>query len=141
MAGHTANHPSSPVALPYYIASIVGVAVGVVMISMAVGLVWWQSLALGVGVSLVVWGVTFTVLEVRRIAGISTASRTPDEIEAYRNRHRAVLVLPPTDEPCIHHENCAESPGMDQGQLTSNLPAGTPLIDRLLHARGRRVPS
>lgn len=81
-----ANRPSSPVVLPYYFAALVSVAVGMLMISMALGLIWWQGLVLVVGISLVVWSITFTLLEVRRIAGISAASRTPDEVQAYRNR-------------------------------------------------------
>jgi hypothetical protein len=94
---------------------------------------------LGSGISLVVWGIIFTVLEVRRIAGISMAHRTRDEVEAYQNRRPAVLVQPPTGEACPHHEDHAESPGLDQGQLTSALQGTTPLIDRLLQARQRRT--
>jgi len=132
----TRANQTSPVTLPYYIAGIVSVALGIVIISMVVNFAWWQSVLLGAGVSLVVWGITFTILEVRRIAGISTTGRTPDEIEAYRNRRPAVLVQPATGEACPHHEDYAESPGLDQGQLTSNLSDSTPLIDRLLRSRG-----
>jgi hypothetical protein len=133
------QHPSatekrSPVALPYYVAGIVSVALGVAIISMLLSFVWWQSLLLATGISLVVWGITFTVLEVRRIADISTPRRTLDETEAYRNRPRAVFVQSPTGDACLHHEDYAESPGMDQGQLTSSLGGSTPLVDRLLHS-------
>jgi hypothetical protein len=32
-------------------------------------------------------------------------------------------------EPCPHHENYPESPGEDQGQLTSHLPGSTPFFN------------
>jgi hypothetical protein len=118
--------------LQYYVAGIVSVAFGVAILSMVVSFIWWQSLLLAMGMSLVVWGITFTVLEVRRIAGIH---RTLDEVVAYRNQCGAVVVQPPTGDACPHHEDYPESPGMDQGQLTSNLQGSTPLIDLLLHSR------
>ena|SRR5579871_1332363 len=128
----------SPVAVPYYVAGIVSVGLGVAIVSMVVSFAWWQSLLLATGISLVVWGITFTVLEVRRIAGISTAHRTVDEIEAYRNQYRVGVVQPPTGDAVPHHEDYPESPGMDQGQLTSRLQGSTPLVDRLLRSRERR---
>jgi hypothetical protein len=135
MPSTTVRNQRSPVALPYYVAGIVSVAVGVAIISMVVSFAWWQSLMLALGISLVVWGITFTVLEVRRLAGISTAHRTLEEIEAYRNECQAGLVQPPTGDAWPHHEDYPESPGRDQGQLTSSLEGSTPLIDRLLRPR------
>jgi len=39
-----------------------------------------------------------------------------------------VPVSQPTGEPYPHHEAHPESPGQDQGQLTSHLPGSTPFV-------------
>jgi hypothetical protein len=51
-----------------------------------------------------------------------------------------VIVEGPTGEATPHHEAHAGSPGLDQGQLTSNLPDHTPNIGNLMRF-GRRKSS
>ncbi|HUA20783.1 MAG TPA: hypothetical protein VMU80_11690 [Bryobacteraceae bacterium] len=113
---------------------IVAVISFVGVLSMLAGLAWPQFILAAIGACFLIWTIFFTLYEFRRI------TRTPRETEEIdqspRTELRIVIVEPPTGEPYPHHEHHAESPGQDQGQLTSRLPGSTPLVDVLL--RGRR---
>jgi hypothetical protein len=114
-----------------------GVAVTcAVAYSLMAGLVWWHSLLLLIGCLLAAWALVFTFMEVRRIAG--AAKTNADETlskDADLYVSRTVTVSPPTGEAYPHHEYYAESAGLDQGQLTSQLPGSTPFIEKFLSRR------
>ena len=84
------------------------------------------------GCLIVGWAILFSVLEVRRLG--QTAKERADEALEDANPYssRIVVVEPPTGERYPHHEDHAESPGLDQGQRTSQLPDSMPFIDRFL---------
>jgi len=95
-----------------------------------------QTFFMLIGCLIVAWAVVFSFLEVNRLATHSTKITGPDEV-IDPDAPRRIVVEPPTGEATPHHEFHVGSPGLDQGQLTSQLPDATPLIDRLL-GRGRR---
>lgn len=113
---------------------IAAVAVATVMTySGIVGLVWWQSGLMIVGAVIVGWAALFSILEVRRLAGMGEA---PGD-NGYPSRE--LVVEPPTGEAYPHHEDHAESPGYDQTQLTSRIRETTPLVDKLFN-KARKSP-
>lgn len=97
----------------------------VVLISLAVGLRVWAAVLFAIGCAVLVWAVVFTILQFSRFAR-PRARKSSHEREV----RRVVTVEPPTAEALPHHEDHAESPGIDQGQLTSDLPGSTPLVGR-----------
>ena len=105
---------------------------GIVLYSLTEKLSWSQIMLLSAGSLLVIWAIVFTFVEVQRIAGQSQKSivQSFDEADDW-DLPRRVVVEPPTDEPCPHHEDHAGSEGLDQGQLTSQLSGTTPLIAEL----------
>jgi hypothetical protein len=119
----------------YAVASAV-VATCIILYSLMAELSGWQSLVLLLGVLVVVWAIIFSFLEVRRIASRSQKITGPDEA-VDPDAPRRVLVEPSTGDPCPHHENHNGSPGMDQGQFTSQLRGETPLIE-FLQRRARK---
>ena len=115
---------------------ISAVAVTCVMSYSAIaGLLWWQSLLLLTGGLIGAWATLFSFLEVRRLTldPKSAGEALRDEEDPYAAR--TVVVAPPTGEPYPHHEDFPESAGFDQGQLTSQLAAETPFIERFLSRR------
>jgi hypothetical protein len=97
------------------------------------GLAWWQSLLTLIACLTVGCAILFSILEVRRLA--QTPNQRADEaLVSTSNPYpsRIVVVEPPTGDPYPHHEDYAESAGLDQGQLTSKLPDSTPFIDSIL---------
>lgn len=105
-------------------------ATGVIVYSLIASLNWWQTSLLLIGCVLVVWTVVFSVLEMnwgdRNKKG--EAKSLNEEPDPYASR--TVVIGPPTGEPYPHHEDHAESPGLDQGQLTSQLPDSLPFFGR-----------
>lgn len=97
------------------------------------GLAWWQSVFLVIGTVIVGWAILFSILEVRRLAQ-SPEERAAEALEEGPNAYpaRTLTVDKPTGEPYPHHEDHTESPGFDQGQLTSRIPETTPFIDKLV---------
>jgi hypothetical protein len=124
------------VAFPYALV-LLTVIILVAGFGMMAGLHWWQILIWAVSACLVIGAIMFTFFEVRRLAGVSRsdAEIAREEAEAERQTRHVVIVQPPTGEAQPHHEDHAESPGLDQGQLTSRTPGGTPLIEDLLRKR------
>lgn len=128
-----AKRTASRVAFIYVAVSAL-VITAIVLYSLTAGWSWMQSLWLTLGVLAVVWGILFSILEVRRIAARrESISGPPDIVDP--DAPREVIVEPPTGEATPHHEFHAGSRGLDQGQLTSRL-TGTPTPGELLH-RGR----
>jgi len=109
-------------------------AIASAMIYRAVaGLAWWQSLLMLFTCLTVGWAILFSILEVRRL-GQTPKERADEALEGSSNPYpaRIVDVAPPTGDPYPHHEDYAESAGLDQSQLTSRLPNSTPFIDGIL---------
>jgi hypothetical protein len=106
--------------------------------SLLAALTRWQSLVLLSGSLVVVWTIVFTILEMRRLAAVSgNSGQAADDEEEGLDFPRTVIVQPPTGEPYPHHEHHSESPGLDQGQLTSQLSDSTPLISEFIRLRRR----
>jgi hypothetical protein len=104
-----------------------------VMYSLFAGLAWPQSSLLVIGSLIVAWAAVFCFLEVHRdgrTAKNSARKAFEEDRDLYASR--TVTVAPPTGEPYPHHEEYAESAGLDQGQLTSQLSGSTPFVDRFL---------
>jgi hypothetical protein len=110
----------------------------VVLYSLVADWSWFQGVLLIVGTLVVVWTITFSFLEVSRIAARSKSIIGPaDMIDP--DGPREVTVNPPTAEATPHHEFYPESRGQDQGQLTSRL-SGTPTPRELFRwCRGKKV--
>lgn len=85
--------------------------------------------------AVVVGGIVFSILELswrRNSKEVMDQSESIDRFEAELAERRAKAesaTLPEHLEPYRHHEQHPESPGFDQGQLTSNLPGTTPFFD------------
>lgn len=99
-------------------------------ISGVAGLFWWQSALMLIGTVIVGWAVLFSILEIRRLGKGKDALAEPEE--ARPSPMQKLVVAPPTADACVHHEDYPESQGFDQGQLTSRIPADTPLVAELL---------
>jgi len=118
------------------------------LVGLTEGLSWPDCLILVMGAAVITGGVIFTFLEVCRLALPAGAQVTQQEppsanrLSALANLRRAMLPVAEGTEACPHHEYYPESPGQDQGQLTSRWPSSTPnLCEFLGHIRsvkGRR---
>lgn len=102
----------------------------IVLFVLIAGWSWRQSVWLAVGVLVIVWAILFSFLETHRIAnGARSITGPKDAIDP--DTPRQLIVEPPTGEPQVHHEFHRGSPGLDQGQLTSQLPEHLPLVGKL----------
>ena len=110
------------------------------MYSLLAGLTIWQTLLLLSGSLIVIWTILFTVLEMLRLAKHSNSGGSQAVIEDEGLEFPRVVVHPATGDPYPHHEHYAESGGLDQGQLTSQLPESSPLIVELIRRRRRNKP-
>ncbi|MGB6943336.1 MAG: hypothetical protein WBE37_13125 [Bryobacteraceae bacterium] len=102
----------------------------VIAYSLIASLNWWQTSLLLIACVLVVCTLVYSVLEMHR-----DDENKHGEADAFREEPdpyaaRTVVVAPPTGEPYPHHEYYAESQGLDQGQLTSQLPDSLPFFGR-----------
>lgn len=120
-----------------YVAISVAVTACVMTYCSIAAFPWWQSLSMLIGCLLVGWAILFSILEVRRL-GQTAKERADEALGGSSNPYpsRIVIVEPSTGDPYPHHEDYAGSSGLDQGQLTSQLPDSMPFIDRFL-SRGR----
>jgi hypothetical protein len=114
---------------------IVAIITSVGLLSMLAGLSFLQFVLAAAGASVLIWTIFFTLFEFRRI---TRPSRGVEVEESPGAEIRIVIVEPPTGEPYPHHEQYVESPGQDQGQLTSRLPDSIPLFDLLRWRRRQR---
>ena len=114
------------------------------MAGLMAGLNWQKCLMLMVVSAILAGSITFTVLEMYRAANVKkerAAAADAAAIEAFEaslaiQRAKAERRLPPErNEPYRHHEHHLESPGFDQGQLTSQLSGSTPFFEHLEHER------
>lgn len=115
-------------------------AAGTLIAALFVGnLPWWEIICCSFGLAMVLGGGIFTVFEIRRLARISRfGPALPSEDDIVRRIRRRVVVTPDTGEACPHHESYVESPGLDQGQLTSSMPWHTPWLGELIESRRAR---
>jgi hypothetical protein len=130
------NRKNSRIAGVYVAATAVTVT-SLVLYSLMAGLPASESLLLLLGVLIVIWAIVFTFLEVGRIAARAKSIAGSDEL-VDPDAPRTVIVEGPTGEATPHHEAHAGSPGLDQGQLTSNLPDHTPTIGYLMRFGHRK---
>jgi hypothetical protein len=98
----------------------------IILSALIADLGWSRTLLLSLGCLLVLGAILFTFFEVRRLAEVSNRSRGPSDEEADPDVSRIVVIEPATGEPYPHHEGHIGSPGLDQGQLTSQLPDALP---------------
>lgn len=117
---------ASRVAFIYGVVTALAVT-GIILFTLIAGWAWRQSLFLTIGVLVVLWALMFSLLEVKRLSSRSPGILGPKEI-VDPDAPRRVPVQSSTGEPEEHHEFHPESPGMDQGQLTANLPEALPLV-------------
>jgi hypothetical protein len=84
------------------------------------------------------WATLFTLLEIRRIArkarGLTEDPINPADLYV----PKTVVVLPPTGDPCPHHEDYPESAGFSEEQLVFRTPDRTPIIEDFLERRAAR---
>lgn len=133
-----AKRKASQVAFTYVVVSAV-VITAILLYSLVADLTWPQRLWLTVGVLIVVWGIVFSILEVKRIAAREKSIVGPGDI-VDPDAPREVIVEPPTGEATPHHEWHAGSEGLDQGQLTSRL-TGTPTPREIFQRGGGKKAS
>jgi hypothetical protein len=103
------------------------------------------SLILMSATAVLIGGIVFSLLKTQRPVPSASSrrfARQCDVIQADLVRvEREKLLEQSTnrDEPYPHHETHPESPGEDQGQLTSHLPGSTPFFEGVNSTiRGRR---
>ena len=133
-----AKRTASRVAFTYVVVSAV-VVTAILLYSLVAALTWPQRVWLTVGVLIVVWGIVFSIHEVRRIAARSESILGPADV-VDPDAPRKVIVGPPTAEATPHHEMHPGSAGLDQGQLTSRL-SGTPTPRELFQRGGGKKAS
>ena len=137
----------------------------VIIVAVLVAVIIGLTLGLGTG-PFVIWvicaallagGVMFTFFEVRRLAARAgyqnSVNQSDVDLEDIHRAGRAarlrilaslrrMLTGPgPTNEPYPHHENHPESPGLDQGQLTSHWPSTTPILEDLAKSSQKHDPN
>jgi hypothetical protein len=114
------------------------------VVGLTEGLSLPDCLILVMGAAVIAGGVIFTFLEVHRLALPAGAQVTQQEppsahrLSAFASLRRAMLPVAESTEACPHHEYYPESPGEDQGQLTSHWPSSTPSLRELLRACQKR---
>ena len=118
------------------------------MVGLALGLSVSITLILMIGTALLTGGVLFTFLEIRRIAPptLTDSDITREALRTVNHSDQLIILgilrrrMAPLfeNEACPHHEYFPESPGEDQGQLTSQLSASTPILEELIAAYRKR---
>lgn len=131
-----------------YLLPMVAAATMALMFGLLIGASWPACLMLmGAGAALI-GGIAYTLLQMHRL-GIRTEACGPDQAmrhdtlapdrsaDSRLTGQRRMLVRQPVEgyEPYPHHENYPESPGEDQGQLTSHLSGSTPFFEELAEVR------
>ena len=129
------NRQTSRVMFAFGVATAAAITC-IVLYSLMARLSGFETLFLLIGSLVVLWAILFTFYEVRRIATRSKSIRG-EVHEIDPDGPRRVIIQPPTGDPWPHHEYAPESPGQDQGQLTSRL-SGTPSIRELFRRQNRK---
>jgi hypothetical protein len=85
--------------------------------------------------AVLIGGIVFSLLKTQRPVPSASSRRLARQYEAFQadlvriEREKLLEQSTNSDEPYPHHENHPESPGQDQGQLTSHLPGSTPFFE------------
>jgi hypothetical protein len=109
--------------------------------SLSSGVRWQLALALMGAAAALAGAALFTFLEMRKLGRASLrhgasgnehrSVESTYQITRAEQLERTTEQLADRDEGCFHHENHPESPGEDQGQLTSHLAGSTPFCEKL----------
>ena len=106
----------------------------------------WQNCLILIGsAAAFTGGVLFALLELHRLGRAASgnaailAQNTSDanqsiRLRAFASLRRIMMQPAESNDPYPHHEDYPESPGQDQGQLTSRLTGSTPLLEELATA-------
>ena len=120
---------------------IIAVGTLALIVSLTWGLSKLDSLILIGGAMIVTGGIIFTFMEMGRLGsqhGVQIAEKNVGGANRLENYVRmGTIVQPPipeSTEAVPHHEYYPESPGQDQGQLTSHWPSSTPFLASLIRA-------
>ncbi len=87
--------------------------------------------------AVLIGGIAFSLLKMQRSVPSARSRKLARECDAFQGdlvrieREKLLEQSPPRDEPYPHHETHPESPGEDQGQLTSHLSGSTPFFDEV----------
>jgi len=117
--------------------------------SLISGINWQFGLVLMGTAAALAGAALFTFLEMRRLGraslgreltqatrqgasgGQNTSIESTYSVTRAEQRRRKMGQSVDSNEACFHHENHPESPGEDQGQLTSHLSGSTPFLENL----------
>ena len=108
--------------------------------------VGWIACSILMGAAAVlIGGIVFSLLKTQRPVPSGSARRLARRCEAFQanlvriEREKLLGQSTNSNEPYPHHETHPESPGEDQGQLTSHLPGSTPFFEDVnpCHPSGR----
>jgi hypothetical protein len=89
--------------------------------------------------------VVFSLLKTYRPVPSASARRLAKQCEAFQadlvriEREKLLQQSTNSDEPYPHHDSHPESPGEDQGQLTSHLSGSTPFFEGVDPANHRSL--
>jgi hypothetical protein len=98
---------------------------------------WQACLILMGGAAVLIGGIAFSLLKMQRPGLSASDRRLVKQYEAFHaelvriETEKLLEQSTDSEEPYPHHETHPESPGQDQGQLTSHLPGSTPLFAEL----------
>ena len=117
--------------------AIVAAATGALILALMGGLDWARSLIVICGISLLTGGLVFTFLEMYR--QVRPPIEPEQEVPSLRpaKKMEVLEMCPVYVDPYPHHEHHPESPGHDQGQMTSHLPGSTLVLEELAAAYQR----
>ena len=92
------------------------------------------SLILMSAAAVLIGGIVFSLLKTQRPVPSASSRRFARQCDVFqadlvRVEREKLREQSKRDEPYPHHETYPESPGEDQGQLTSHLPGSTPFFD------------
>jgi len=93
------------------------------------------SLILMGAAAVLIGGIVFSLLKTQRSVPSADSRRLARQYDAFQadlvriEREKLLEQSTNSDEPYPHHETHPESPGQDQGQLTSHLPGSTPFFE------------
>ena len=85
--------------------------------------------------AMLIGGIVFSLLKTQRPVPSASARRLARQYQAFEadlariGTEKLQEQSTSRDEPYPHHETHPESPGEDQGQLTSHLPGSTPFLE------------
>ena len=85
--------------------------------------------------AMLIGGIVFSLLKTQRPVPSASARRLARQYQAFEadlariGTEKLQEQSTSRDEPYPHHETYPESPGEDQGQLTSHLPGSTPFLE------------